>query len=232
MIQPLPTLLARAKRKGHPLLLCEVSCVEQIQGCLAAAVELNVAVALTLSAGTAHQFVALESLLPLATLLAETTTVGIGVEVRLTTPLLGKVSALPSGQSLAVTLPSMASLEGLSGDLIASCVSLPAAKLAASEFLALRVPAQLARIGLVEAVRELKRPLILEEATLTPARLKSIAQSGVSGISLANQIHASFTAGVRAALRDRELSEPAGYLARGQTAVRERVKTYLQYLET
>lgn len=232
MIQALTILLARAKRNKRPLLLCEVSCVEQIIASLKAAEEKKSAICLTLAASTSHQLSSLEVLLPLAVALASKSSQAVALEVRLSSLLTSDLTRFRQYSQLAICIPSSVAPEDTQHDFLATCASLAAASTALPTFQALRVPAELSRLGLADMLRQVKRPVILEEAHFSPARLKEIVRSGVAGISLANQLDASFTAGIRAALRNREVFEPTTYLSRGQIAVADRVKNYLQYLET
>ena len=231
MIQALPLLLARAHRKRQPLLLCEVTCVEQIEACLEAANQKKAAIGLTLSVSTSNQQALVEMLLPIAQFLAQRSKQPVGLELRLTTPQLSNISPSLQIEQLCIAVPTAAHHPPLQGDVIGICTSLMSASKADSSFHALRVPAELSWLGLSETLRQLKRPLILEEASMSPARLKTIVRSGIAGISLAEQLDASFTAGVRTALRNRELSDPSTYLRKGRLAVRERVINYLNYLE-
>ena len=230
MIQPLPTLLARAKRSRRPLLLCEISSIEQAEGCLAAAAAKKSSLALTVSSGTLDQLVVAEALLPLVELLAQAATEAVAIEMRLGSPLTNIENSFPIHTCL--TLPVNTRPKSQGRTLAATCTSVGDALAADDCFQILRLPAELSKSGLKEVLTQLKRPAVLEEASFSPARLKAIVLTGIAGITLASQLDASFTAGVRTALRNRELVSPSGYLHRGKKAVFERVFNYLTYIET
>lgn len=79
--------------------------------------------------------------------------------------------------------------------------------------------------------KQLSIPVIAEEVDLSPAELKKLSKSGVSGVTIGKVLEEAFTAGLRTGLRDRSLSEPARYLKTANRAVEETIINHFHYLK-
>lgn len=73
-------------------------------------------------------------------------------------------------------------------------------------------------------------PLFLEESSLSPRMLRQLAKAGVSGVCIDEQLEEAFTAGLRAGMRNRTLTQPELYFRKGRLAVVQRISTYLTHL--
>jgi fructose/tagatose bisphosphate aldolase len=80
-----------------------------------------------------------------------------------------------------------------------------------------------------ELVTALEVPVIADALHLTPKKTKELIRAGCAGLTLATDLDEAYTAGIRTALRDRTMTNPAKYLSYGATAVRELVRAHYHY---
>jgi len=121
------------------------------------------------------------------------------------------------------TIPTVASLQEVARSLAPQAISIP-------------IPVTDGRsksnsVAQLAALRKASsQPLIAQEALLSPLMLKRQVRAGISGITLDEQLEEAFTAGLRTGLRNRSLSHPEVYLAKGRLAVTNCVVNYLSHL--
>lgn len=105
-------------------------------------------------------------------------------------------------------------------------------KLAQSGISFLRVPPKERLTEMQELVSEVSLPLIAAAPLATPKKTRDLVLAGCAGITVGEELHEAYTAGVRTALRNRHANDPAQYLGYGATAVREYVRSTLNYFHT
>ncbi len=80
-----------------------------------------------------------------------------------------------------------------------------------------------------EYVKAIRVPVIAGALHLTPKKSRDLVTAGCQGLTIGVELDEAFTAGIRTALRDRSVIEPARYLSYGGTAVRELVRSHYHY---
>lgn len=80
-----------------------------------------------------------------------------------------------------------------------------------------------------EYVAALELPVVVASLHLTPKKTRELIAAGCAGLTLDTELEEAFTAGIRTALRNRSATDPAKYLSYGATAVRELVRSHLNY---
>lgn len=241
----LPSLeLARAKRHHQPILSCRTNSLQIATAAIQAAVLQKSTAFITIDATAA-------TTLPHQALLAGLLELGRGVEVPVVVE-----AVVPAGKEAASWWISngvlVVTLNG-GTEAIKRHVAYVAAEayahgaevgleptdlqsLKAAEQLVERHGATFIRIAprekiteMHEYVKALELPVIANALHLTPKKTRDLITAGCAGLTLSIELEEAFTAGVRTALRNRTVTDPARYLSYGATAVRELIRSHYAY---
>ena len=83
---------------------------------------------------------------------------------------------------------------------------------------------------LKELQKEVRIPLIAQEADLSRHVLKWAFPAGIAGYIINHELDQAYTSGLRASLRNRFLDQPAEYQAKAMDAVEQVVTHYLEHI--
>ncbi|MEI6477844.1 MAG: hypothetical protein WCO52_02555 [bacterium] len=254
MLLPVTTLLARSRRAKRLAPYIQVSTLEVLEGALLAARQekRDVIIELNLEKATLDHVVFVATATSLCA--SHPSAVGLVLAVRAHAseiemvlrlgvpsirPVFPKDTSLPERTEFIAWFTSQASQYGIEvgasfsrvmgGDEVrhlcdsssASFVVMPVREEQRSR--RTLVPAALKDLGRGATV-----PVVADEEMLTSLHLTSLRKAGICGLFLGETLEKSYTAGVRAGLRDRMVTDPSSYQRKGMLAVKNTVIHYLQ----
>lgn len=247
MLTSVSTLLAQAVRHRTHTLLCSISSHELLEATVAAAEESGHSFIVTIKASHKGQHASLHTLLatavwrlehhPMKWAVALDLSIWNATEQRRFLHALENFPALtlitnfqhreiPKGWGSIEALPAIPTT--------ADIISLDRSH--APHAISLPLPSENGRTDptLVSQVAALhqatSQPLVAQEALLTPQMLTKYLRAGITAVTLDEQLEEAFTAGLRTGLRNRSLSHPEVYLAKGRLAVTNCIINYLHHL--